>query len=275
MTGRRILPAGNSANEAGASHPWLAFLSVQFATCCAVLESTAITVAVPAIAEEYAVSASAAIWVIGAPQILVVAMLLPLSALGDAFSHRAVYLASLAGFLVTTLACAVAPGFWLLVFARLAQAACVAGIMSVNFSLVRHQFSDEDLGKAIGMLAATVAIASAAGPAISGLILTIAGWRWIFWIMLPFAVAAFLVGRMLLPPETGERRSLDGSGMALTAMMLGTVVAALYAVTYGWPSSFALLLTLHRSRARRCSSTGSRRITPCRAFLSTFSGERC
>lgn len=243
MTERRTLTVDDSADEVGARHPWLAFLSVQFATCCAVLESTAITVAVPAIAEEHAVSASVAIWVIGAPQILVVAMLLPLSALGDAVSHRVVYLASLAGFLVTTLACAVAPGFWLLVIARLAQSACVAGIMSVNFSLVRHQFSDEDLGKAIGMLAATVAIASAAGPAVSGFILTIAGWRWIFWFMLPFAVAAFLVGRVLLPRETGKRGRLDRNSMALTAMMLGAVVAALYAVTYRWPSSFAIFLT--------------------------------
>ena len=243
MTERRFLLIGASGNEAGASRPWLAFLSVQLATCCAVLESTAITVAVPAIAKEYAVSASAAIWVIGAPQILVVAVLLPLSALGDAVSYRVVYLASLAGFLITTLACALAPEFWLLVVARLAQSACVAGIMSVNFSLVRNLFSDKDLGRAIGMLAATVAIASAAGPAVSGLLLTIAGWRWIFWIMLPFAVAAVWVGHALLPRETGNRGRLDKFSTVLTAIMLGTVVAALYAVTYGWSTSFAIFLT--------------------------------
>ncbi len=251
------MSAGASTSEVGTSRPWLAFLSVQLATCCAVLESTAVTVAVPAIAEEHAVSASAAIWVIGAPQILVVAMLLPLSALGDAASHRAVYLASLAGFLVTTLACALAPGFWLLVMARLAQSACVAGIMSVNFSLVRDQFSDKDLGKAIGMLAATVAVASAAGPAVSGFLLTIAGWRWIFWIMLPFGAAAFWVGRALLPRRTGRRGRLDRNSTALTAMMLGTVVAALYAVTYGLPANFAIVLALTGSGAAlllyRCS----------------------
>ena len=48
-----------------------------------------------------------------------------------------------------------------------------------------------------------------AGPALGGVLLATLGWRWIFWITVPFGVIAVVLGWLALPRSTGSRRRQD------------------------------------------------------------------
>ena len=100
-----------AAKQGGPARSALALAALLCSVCATVLESMAVGVAVPAISRDFGVSATAATWVMASAQFVIVALLLPMAALGETLGYRRVFLASLTIFSVATLACMPAPGF--------------------------------------------------------------------------------------------------------------------------------------------------------------------
>src|ERR1700760_4183000 len=107
----------------------LAFTTLAMAISMAVLDGTIVTVALPTMARQFSVAPENAIWIVNAFQLAVTVSLLPLAALGDMLGYRRVYWWGLALFTVASLACALAPTFAVLTFARVVQGLGAAGIM--------------------------------------------------------------------------------------------------------------------------------------------------
>ena len=142
----------------------MAFSTLAMAITMAVLDGTIVTVALPTMAREFAVAPENAIWIVNAFQLAVTVSLLPLAALGDMFGYRRVYWWGLALFTVASLACALAPTFAVLTFARLVQGLGAAGIMSVNIALIRFIYPHARLGQGVGNMAVVVAVAIGRKP---------------------------------------------------------------------------------------------------------------
>ena len=110
--------ADRSADSLPNPQRMLAFTTLAMAISMAVLDGTIVTVALPTMSRQFAVAPESAIWIVNAFQLAVTASLLPLAALGDRFGYRNVYWWGLALFTVASLACALAPTFAVLTFAR-------------------------------------------------------------------------------------------------------------------------------------------------------------
>ena len=232
------------ASEGGPAQGGLALAALLLSVCATVLESMAVSVAIPAISSDFGVSASAATWVMASAQFVIVALLLPMAALGEALGYRRVFLASLAVFSAATLVCMLAPSFPALVAARALQAVGTAGAMSLGFAILRTVFSDARLGTAIGLMAATVALASSLGPAMSGLILSVASWRAVFGLMGAISLAALLLGTLALPPTPAPGRRFDLAGAALVAGMLSAALVVINGLAHGWPAPLLMAVGL-------------------------------
>ena len=128
----------------------LAFLTLAMAISMAVLDGTIVTVALPTMGRQFAVAPESAIWIVNAFQLAVTVSLLPLAALGDMFGYRRVYWWGLALFTMASLACALAPTFAVLIFARVVQGLGAAGIMSVNIALIRFIYPHARLERRLG-----------------------------------------------------------------------------------------------------------------------------
>lgn len=212
----------------------LALVALLCAVCASVLESMAIGVALPAIACDFEVSAATATWVMASAQLVIVALLLPVAALGEALGYRRVFLSSLVLFVTASIACMLAPSFPALVAARGVQAVGTAGVMSLGFAIARMVFSEARLGTAIGLMAATVAVGSSLGPALSGFILSVASWRAVFLLMVAMGAVAFILGAIKLPAVPPSGRRYDLVGAVLVAAMLTAALTAINAVANGW-----------------------------------------
>ncbi|MEJ6477528.1 MAG: MFS transporter [Octadecabacter sp.] len=255
MTAQDVQPEGSRKET-------LALAALLLAVCATVLESMAVGVALPAISIEFGISAAESTWVMGSAQFVIVALLLPMAALGDAVGYRSVYIASLAVFAVATLACALAPSFPAIVAARAIQAIGTAGVMSLGFAMLRTVFSDKRLGQAIGLMAATVAIASSLGPAASGLILSVASWRAIFGMLVVTSVIALLLGLVTLPKTQSSGRPYDLFGAFLVAAMFSALLVVINGLANAWPPvllvvtaiAFVLLLRVVLARSRGAPS---------------------
>ena len=164
----------------------LAFTTLAMAISMAVLDGTIVTVALPTMARQFAVAPESAIWIVNAFQLAVTVSLLPLAALGDMLGYRRVYWWGLALFTVASLACALAPTFAVLIFARAVQGLGAAGVMSVNIALIRFIYPHARLGQGVGNMAVVVAVCTAGSPSVAAAILSVASWHWLFLINVPF-----------------------------------------------------------------------------------------
>jgi DHA2 family lincomycin resistance protein-like MFS transporter len=94
-----------------------------------------------------------------------------------------------------TLLAAVAPGFPVLLAARVVQASGTAIMIPLLMTTVMTLVPPARRGALMGNISIVISVAPAIGPAVSGLVLSVLGWRFLFWLVLPIALVALLVGR--------------------------------------------------------------------------------
>ena len=181
-----------------------------------VLDATIVNVALPALALTFGVSDSAITWVVNSYLMLIPMLMLTFSLLGDIWGYRRVFVAGSILFGLGSVLCGLASGFAMLIAGRMVQGVGAACVMGVNTALVRIIFPPRKLGTAMGLNAMVVAVSSAAGPALAGVILQYLSWHWLFFINVPIAVLSLAIGLALLPgnpplPE-GVKRGFDGMG---------------------------------------------------------------
>ncbi len=201
----------------------IAIACVLAAIVLVVLDAAVANVALPAIARSLAVTPAVSVRVITAYQMALVMALLPCAALGESVGYRRVYAGGVALFVGASALCAFAPSLSWLVVARFAQGLGGAGIMSLGVALLRFVVPPERLGAAIGWNALAVALASAAGPTVGAVILSLGGWPWLFAINLPLGALVLLATRAL-PSVTGSARPLDPASIALNASAFAALV---------------------------------------------------
>lgn len=80
----------------------------------------------------------------------------------------------------------------------------------------------------MGVISIVIAVAPAIGPTLSGMILRSLDWRWMFWLVLPVALAAFAIGSALVKNLTTTRAApFDGFSVVLSAFAFGGIVYGL------------------------------------------------
>ncbi|WP_334177112.1 Bcr/CflA family efflux MFS transporter [Pseudoxanthobacter sp.] len=119
----------------------------------------------------------------------------------DAYGRRRAALGFIALYLVASCAAAMAPSVGWLIGARLAQGLGAAVGLSVSRAMVRDVFTGQPAARIMGMIGVMLGIGPAVSPTLGGLILTVAHWHVIFYVMILYG-AALLAVLLLATPET-------------------------------------------------------------------------
>ncbi len=183
-----------------------------------ILNETIMNVALTPLREEFQVSETVIQWLTTA-FMLTLAVVIPTTGfIIQRFSLRSVFTAAMSLFIVGTALSAAAPGFEFLVAGRVVQAAGTAIMLPLMMTTVLTLVPLRRRGVVMGNIAIVISVAPATGPALSGLILHLADWRWMFLTILPIAVIALLLGRPRLdatPGTAGERLSIPSLLLAV------------------------------------------------------------
>ncbi|MEV5376223.1 MFS transporter [Streptosporangium nondiastaticum] len=207
------------------------------------LDMFIVNVALPDIGTQFSGSSLASLsWILNAYAVVFAALLVPAGSLADRTSPRNAYLLGIAVFTVASALCAVAPGVWLLVAARVVQAIGAAMLIPSSLGLLLAAAPPEKRIPAVRGWTAISGLAAALGPVIGGL-LTQLDWRWVFLVNLPIGVFALLLGARVLPRIAARPAAarLDLTGAVL--LTLGIAVLALGLVKsedWGWTSGKVL-----------------------------------
>lgn len=192
-----------------------------------VLGVTVVTTALPAMLAGLGAPSSAAALVLTGYALFFGGLLMFGARLGDRFGHRRVLLLGLAGFGGASLLAAVAVSVPMLVAARCAQGAAAAASVPAALRLLTTAAPDgERRRRALAAWSATGAAAGVSGYLLGGLLTDLSGWRSVFWVNVPLAVALTFAVRAFVQAPPGERsRALDVPGaVLLTGSVMGLVL---------------------------------------------------
>nr|WP_253259211.1 DHA2 family efflux MFS transporter permease subunit [Subtercola boreus] len=193
-----------------------------------ILNETIMSVALPRLMEDLVIPAESAQWLTTA-FMLTMAVVIPITGfLLQRFNTRPVFIAAMGLFSIGTFVAATAPGFEVLLVARVIQACGTAIMMPLLMTTVMTLVAPASRGRTMGNISIVISVAPAIGPTISGLILSVLDWRWMFWLVLPIAVAGLIVGALRIPNVTTPRKApFDVLSVVLSVFGFGGLVYGL------------------------------------------------
>lgn len=186
------------------------------------LDGTIVTTSVPNIARALNVSVGS-IGLVMTAYLVTLAVLVPLSGWTAArVGGRRTFLAAVAMFTLTSVACALSTSLPELVAMRVLQGASGAMMVPVGRLIVLSQAAKGDLIRILNYLVWPALIAPVIAPLAGGLITTYANWHWLFMINLPLGILALATAARIVPsPPLADPGRLDLAGLVLTSIGLG------------------------------------------------------
>jgi MFS transporter, DHA2 family, lincomycin resistance protein len=197
-------------------------------TFIVILNETIMSVALPVLMTDLQVDASVGQW-LTAGFLLTMSVVIPITGfLIRRVATRTLFGAAMTLFSTGTLVAAIAPGFAVLLVARVIQASGTAIMLPLLMTTVMTLVAPARRGAVMGNISIVISVAPAIGPTVSGIVLSLFGWREMFWLVLPIALAGLLFGlrRMV---SIGEPTStpIDVPSVVLSALGFGGLVYGL------------------------------------------------
>jgi EmrB/QacA subfamily drug resistance transporter len=213
------------AGEISALGRQLAILAVGSALFMQFIDATALSTALPTLADAFHVEAVNLKLVLTA-YILVQAVIVPASGwAADRWGARRVFMAAMAVFLVGSALCGLSTSLGELVLFRILQGAGAAMLMPVGRIIVVGQSPREHLVRSMALLTTPAMVGPIVGPVLTGVILKIADWPWIFYINLPIGLLGMWAVWTFVPksrePHPGPFDTIGFvlAGLAMSCLM--------------------------------------------------------
>ncbi|MFF0463153.1 MFS transporter [Streptomyces mexicanus] len=223
------------ARDPGSRDPrgWRALAVCLIAGFMTLLDVSIVNVALPSLQRGQGASPADVSWVVSGYTLTFGLALVPAGKLGDILGRKPVFLTGLASFTAVSALCAAAPDPTWLVVARLLQGAAGGLLNPQVIGMIQQLFRGPERGRAFGLYGASVALSTAVGPLVGGLLVQAAGvrngWRWVFLVNLPIGLLALVLGVVYLP-RTRPRRTGGGLDLVGVVLLGGGVAAVLLPV---------------------------------------------
>ncbi|WP_457947631.1 MDR family MFS transporter [Pseudarthrobacter sp. alpha12b] len=198
------------------------------ATFVVILNETIMNVALQRLMVDLRVDAPTVQW-LSTGFMLTMAVVIPTTGfILQRLSTRAVFMLAMGLFAGGTALAAAAPGFEVLLLARIVQAGGTAIMLPLLMTTILTLVPLAKRGAVMGNVSIAISVAPAMGPTVSGLILEHFTWRFMFVFVLPVALAALAIGaKYLTNVGEVEKGKLDVLSVILTVPAFGGLVYGL------------------------------------------------
>ncbi|MBP44882.1 MAG: hypothetical protein CL925_10810 [Deltaproteobacteria bacterium] len=206
-------------------YKWKAFLAVALSLFTMVMSMNITILALPVIARDFAVTLREVSWIVIAFSLTVTALLLPMGRLSDLIGRKKTLVSGIGLFIVGSLVCYLAESLFMLILGRVVMGIGASMGQGVGTAIVVSVFPQHERGKAIGSHTTVVAIGSAGGPVMAGVLLQFFPWQVIFLAVAVPAVLAFFLGLLILDDARigsfqAEDTVFDWTGACLSALLM-------------------------------------------------------
>lgn len=143
-------------------------------------------------------------------------------------STRTAFATAMTVFIIGTALATIAPAYPVLLAARIIQASGTAVMMPLLMTTLMTVVPESNRGRVMGNVTLVMSVAPALGPAVSGLLLGLGSWRFMFLTVLPIAIAVTVLALRKLPNVNEPRQvGIDWFSVAVAALGFGGLVFGL------------------------------------------------
>jgi len=199
-----------------------------------------LNLALPPIAREFSMNGIVQSWTLTAYLLSTAILQVPFGRLADLVGKRAVFIAGLFIFGLTTLCCGFAINSVMFIVLRTMQGIGSAMVFCTNIAIISSVFPPKERGTAMGINAATVYVSIALGPSLGGIITQNLGWAYIFFFTAGISIVALVCSFLFMKDKwiesKGEPFDMKGSviyGFAIFGLIYGlTLLPSLTGITF-------------------------------------------
>ena len=199
---------------------------------------TATNIAIPVLEEEFTNESLTHIaWVISAFAVTQVTFMLLGGRLADRIGRRRIFIIGLGVFAVGAALSAIAPSIDLIIAARVMQAVGVAMIIPSSLAAVLPLYPKERHGSVVTLWSSMGVLGAAGAPTVAAGLLEISGWRIVFAIGVPIAVAGMVLASKFMADDTVRERAapLDLLGTITGTLAIGGITFVIVqGRAWGW-----------------------------------------
>ncbi|ODT40094.1 MAG: multidrug MFS transporter [Microbacterium sp. SCN 70-200] len=181
------------------------------------LASTVVSTSLPVIIHDLDGNQTAFTWVVTAT-LLTTAISTPIwGKLADLTNRKVLFQLAIVIFVLATAAAGFSTNPEMLIAFRAVQGIGAGGLAALSQVLMADIISPRERGRYMGLFGAVMAVATIGGPLLGGVITDAWGWRWNFFVALPFAVLALILVQATLhvPARPKKKTSIDYVGIVL------------------------------------------------------------
>ncbi len=225
----------------------LIYLSVCIGQVIVGLDLRAITVALPTLTTSFHSEFTTIQWTILVYDLVLIGLIITMGRLGDLFGRRRFYSLGFLIFVAASALCGVAQTIGQLIFFRGVQAIGGSMIAANGRAIVSVNLPQADRGRALGLTSTAFHIGFLTGPSLGGFLIDTIGWRWIFYINMPFSIwGAYLAWKVIPETRAREKSAVDLPGAFLLLVTNGLFIYAIDQLPrVGWRHpTFLLTLAL-------------------------------
>ncbi len=206
----------------------LALLGLSLASFLGLLDLTIVNTALPSIQQEFNSSVLQLQWVINSVLLALTTSMAVLAKLADTYGRRLFLYLGLCLFGLASLGIGLSHNMSLLIGLRFLQGIAIALLYMAPLAIIPNVFPVENQGKAMGFLVGISSFGLALGPAVGGILASTLGWRWIFWINPPLALACWLCcWKTLKESKSTTAEPMDWRGFGLLLLSIPALILAI------------------------------------------------
>ncbi len=219
-----------------------ALSGMMLAMFVAFLSGTIVSNALPTIITDLRGSQSQYTWIVTATLLASTASTPIWGKLSDLFSKKLLLQLAIVIFIVGSMLAGLSQSVETLIAWRVLQGLGLGGLQALVQIAMAAMISPRERGRYSGLLGSVMAVSTVGGPLIGGLLVDTPGlgWRWCFYVVVPFALAALvLLQRTLHLPVTKREVHIDYMGAAFLTAGVSTLLiwVTLAGHSFGWAST--------------------------------------
>lgn len=218
-------------------------VSILSASFLFLLNQFLLITAFPQIMEDFSINATQVQWLTTSFLLTTTTLIPTMGYFMGRFQARTLTFVAISFFILGTLLAIFAQTFMLLIVARVIQAVGAGMMLPLVQTVLLLVYPIEKRGYAMGLMTMVVNVAPAIGPSIAGYIVDLSSWRFLFWLVLPLAIALFVLNSIFMQniTEKGQARLSIPSLFFSAIGFAGTILAISNFSVYGLASMYVII----------------------------------